>query len=93
MSFKSAFCLPNSLQLKYQGNLMCLHYSQNLMNTWGHPFSSNVSDVRESKNFQLSSATHKLIKVSYNSNIKKYLITLLSNKQTLYEPRFKFWEQ
>jgi hypothetical protein len=50
---------------------MCLHYSQNLMTTtWGHPFSSNVSNARELNFFQLSSATHKLIKVPYNSNIK-----------------------
>jgi hypothetical protein len=50
---------------------MRLHYSQNLMTTtWGHPFSSNVSNARELNFIQLSSVTHKLIKVSYNSNIK-----------------------
>jgi hypothetical protein len=50
---------------------MYLHYSLNLMTTtWGHPFSSNIPNARELTFFQLSSATHKLIKVSYNSNIK-----------------------
>ena len=55
LAVRSAFLILSSqlLQLKYQGNLMCLHYSQNFMTTWGHPFSSNVSNVRESKNFSV----------------------------------------